>query len=75
MRSTHFASTNQCNFFYIIWCTGSPVTSGKLTDINIREIELIVYNFTQAKGEQEGKILANHLSEEPSKTQIFIHMN
>lgn len=32
------------------------------------------YNFTQGRGEQEGKILANHLSEESSKTQICIHM-
>lgn len=32
------------------------------------------YNFTQGRGEQEGKILANHLSEEWSKTQICIHM-
>lgn len=33
-----------------------------------------VYNFTQGRGEQEGKILANHLSGESFKTQICVHM-
>lgn len=35
---------------------------------------MTAYNFTQGRGEQEGKILANHLSRESSKKeQICVH--